>query len=242
MKNITFFMGALFLSLIGYSQNGGDICSEAVALTCGKIITGDTEGATASGLPATCGLYTSTDQQDLFYSFEADGTSDYVVSLSQPEGAFRFDGVLFVYSGSCGSLTSLGCSDSGDPEEMELLAPPAGTYIVRIFDYAGTAPFTLELRCIDPSLSVKDTNMLAETHLFPNPLNDSKFYVHAPKLNGKRVEVNIVDMAGRQIYNEALNCDENKVAISISEDLTSGLYLVTLKHADEAYTYRLLKE
>ncbi|MCB0399246.1 MAG: hypothetical protein KDD26_06395, partial [Winogradskyella sp.] len=34
------------------------------------------------------------------------------------------------------------------PEEITLDAPSAGTYTVRIFDYSGTAAFTLDLTCI----------------------------------------------------------------------------------------------
>ena len=142
-----------------------DDCDGAIALVCGETITGSTVGATASGLSATCGSYTSSSALDLFYSFEADGTSSYTVSLNAAPG-YSFDGVLFVYSGTCGNLTSLGCSDSGNPEEMVLDAPAAGTYTVRIFNYFGTGEFTLGLECIaapectspEMTLAVQDAN------------------------------------------------------------------------------------
>src|SRR5690606_2841275 len=125
-----------------------DDCANATEINCGDTIIGNTTGATASGLSSTCNGWTSSDARDLFYTFEADGTSDYLISLSQPSGTFSLDGVLFVYSGVCDDLTSLGCDDSGDPEEMSLLAPAAGTYTIRIFDYAGTSPFTLTFLCM----------------------------------------------------------------------------------------------
>ncbi|MDT0294108.1 GEVED domain-containing protein [Mesonia ostreae] len=123
-----------------------DNCDEAIPLVCGETITGSTASATASGLSATCSGFTSSSALDVFYSFEADGTSDYTVSLDAASGNF-FDGILFVYSDVCGNLTNLGCSDGGNPEEMTLIAPAAGTYTVRLFRYTGTGNYTLGLEC-----------------------------------------------------------------------------------------------
>ena len=125
-----------------------DDCAGALPLECGVTITGNTENATASGLDAECSGFTSSSAQDLFYTFDADGTSSYTLSLDDASGGFAFDGVIFVYSGPCVDLTSLGCSDSGSPEEVTLDAPAAGTYTVRIFDYSGTAAFVLDLTCL----------------------------------------------------------------------------------------------
>ncbi|WP_243471397.1 T9SS type A sorting domain-containing protein [Winogradskyella sp. MH6] len=125
-----------------------DDCTGALPLECGVTITGSTEGATASGLDAECSGFTSSDAYDLFYTFVADGTSSYTLSLDDASGGFAFDGVMFVYSGPCEDMTSMACSDSGSPEEITLDAPSAGTYTVRIFDYFGTAAFTLDLTCV----------------------------------------------------------------------------------------------
>ncbi len=91
-------------------------------------------------------------------------------------------------------------------------------------------------------LSVNTNNLLAGIRLFPNPLNDNIFYVHAPKLNGQQVEVKIADMAGRQVYNNTLDCQDNKIAVSVNKTLNAGVYLVTVKFAGEENTYRLIKQ
>lgn len=91
-------------------------------------------------------------------------------------------------------------------------------------------------------LTVNNNSLLTGIHLFPNPLNEGAFYIHAPKLNGEQVEVNITDMTGRRIYNNMLNCQDNRIAISVNNSLTTGIYLVTLKFAGEENTYRLVKQ
>ncbi|HLV38253.1 GEVED domain-containing protein [Xanthomarina sp.] len=105
--------------------------------------------------------------------------------------------------------------------------------------YGETEDYTIE---IIGALSVNDFNMLSETRLYPNPINNGTFYIHAPKLNGEQVAVNITDMAGRQIFNNNLFVNDSKVMVSVNDDLTSGMYLVTLKHAGETQTYRLVKK
>ncbi|MCB0399245.1 MAG: hypothetical protein KDD26_06390, partial [Winogradskyella sp.] len=81
-----------------------DDCAGALPLECGVTVTGTTEGATASGLDAECNGFTSSGAQDLFYTFEADGTSSYTLSLDDASGGFTFDGVMFVYAGPCVDL------------------------------------------------------------------------------------------------------------------------------------------
>ncbi|MCX7548523.1 GEVED domain-containing protein [Xanthomarina sp. F1114] len=90
--------------------------------------------------------------------------------------------------------------------------------------------------------SINDNNMLAGASLYPNPMNNNTFYVRAPKLNGEQLEVNITDMAGRQIFNNKMTVNDNKLTVSLNDALTSGLYLVTLKHSSETSTFRLVKE
>jgi hypothetical protein len=108
------------------------------------------------------------------------------------------------------------------------------------FSYGEVEDYTVLVE--DSTVSINENNMLADASLFPNPINDSTFYVYAPKLNGERVEVKISDIAGRQIFNNTLDCLNNKVSVSVNDTMTSGVYLVTLKHAGETHTYRLVKK
>jgi|GEM_PF-1655201 hypothetical protein len=91
-------------------------------------------------------------------------------------------------------------------------------------------------------LDVNDNNMLAGIRLYPNPLNDNTFYINAPNLNGKQLDVNINDLSGRVIYKAALDCQNNMVVVPMKMDIASGIYLVTLNHGGESHTIRLIKE
>ncbi len=123
-----------------------DDCDDAISIACGETLMGSTAAATASGLSATCGSFTSSTAKDLFYTFEADGTSDYVISVDNAGTGF-IDIVLFAYSGECGNLEEITCADDGSPETIELLAPDAGTYTIRFFAYSGTGQFSVNLEC-----------------------------------------------------------------------------------------------
>ncbi len=166
-----------------------DDCSGAVALACDQPITGTTQGATASGLPTSCAGYSSAGL-DVFYSFEADGESSYAVTVGNVESSFSFDGVLFIYSGSCDQLTQVGnCEDSGGAETIELDAPAAGTYYVRTYDWSGTSAFVISLECVAPALCQPPSLDLAIVDANGGDIegclpSDGVFYVNATLSGG----------------------------------------------------------
>ncbi|SDW60866.1 Por secretion system C-terminal sorting domain-containing protein [Aequorivita viscosa] len=91
-------------------------------------------------------------------------------------------------------------------------------------------------------LGVDDNSLLAGIRLFPNPLKGDTFYINAPKLNGEQLSVSISDLTGRNIYEQTLDCRANTVTVLMRENISSGMYLVTLTNGGEAQTYRLIKD
>ncbi len=141
-------------------------------------------------------------------------------------------------------------SGSGDNYaiETEIPAHAHGTTIYYMIEATDSNAVPATSTTLEMSYTVMDVmgvnnnNMLSGIHLFPNPLNDDTFYVYAPKLNGEQVEVKISDMAGRQVFSDTLNCEDNKLGVSVNNSLTSGVYLVTVNFEGEANTYRLVKQ
>lgn len=114
--------------------------------------------------------------------------------------------------------------------------------ILRARDYTyGLGVFSFAKR-LEQRAKIDDNNLLAGIQLFPNPLNGNTFYIKAPRLNGEQLNVTINDLSGRRIFEQTLECQSNTVTISMGDNLSSGVYMVTLKHGGESHTYRLIKE
>ena len=114
-----------------------DECAGAVALTvnpdyaCGSVTSGTVASATASAGATGC---SGTADDDVWYSFTATGAA-HRVSLTNIVGSTT-DMYMAFYSGSCGALTNIHCSD---PNEANLTGLTAGqTYYVRVYTYTST--------------------------------------------------------------------------------------------------------
>lgn len=117
-----------------------DECEGAIALTvnpdlnCGSVASGNTLSATNSMAASPC---FGNPDDDVWYSFVATNAS-HVVTLSNivSTGAFTASDMYFqVLSGSCGSLTSVLCSDPNSSTVTGLT--PGETYYVRVYTYSG---------------------------------------------------------------------------------------------------------
>lgn len=114
-----------------------DNCSGAIVLTsdisCNTTL-GSTEYASQSQIGCT-----GTADDDVWFSFLATGT-EHTVTVSSVS---IFDLVLQVFSGTCGSLTSIDCEDSNDPfnfdpdeETINLTGLTAGNiYFIRVYSW-----------------------------------------------------------------------------------------------------------
>ncbi len=119
-----------------------DDCNQADTISCGAV-SYPSVGATPSGVPAACG---GVPDDDLWFIFQASQTSHtvYVTPSS------TYDAVVEVYSGSCGGLTNINCTNSagtGLPETVTLTGLTVGNYYyVRVFDAAAGIENTDEIR------------------------------------------------------------------------------------------------
>jgi gliding motility-associated-like protein len=121
-----------------------DDCSGAVALTvnpdlnCGIVTAGTTVSALPpTGVPApTCGATGVND--DVWYSFVATNPQHTIRLLNITGGTT--DMAMSLYSGTCGTLTHLQCSD---PETMNIGGLVVGqTYYVRVWTWTATVTTT----------------------------------------------------------------------------------------------------
>lgn len=111
-----------------------DNCNGAADISAVPL-TGSTLGATQS-LPAiVCNGFTGTANDDVWYRFTPASSGTILITLT---GNDSFDGVLEVFSGGCGSLTSLTCSDTsvaGGTEQVTMNVIAGTDYKIRIYNF-----------------------------------------------------------------------------------------------------------
>jgi Secretion system C-terminal sorting domain len=123
-----------------------DECAAATVLTNGVSGTGNTLSATQSIAPETCGTSTASSAVDVWYQFTALSSGSALITVNEVSTAL--DAVIQVYSGSCGTLTNIGCADGpagGGTETATLNGLVAGqTYYFRVYGFnAGAGQFTV---------------------------------------------------------------------------------------------------
>ncbi len=155
------------LTLNCSSAPSNDDCSGAIALTLNETCTTSSYSiisATDSGIAhETCDGFTGgTANDDVWFSFVAGGT-DAEITLTDP-----FDGVMQLYSGSCGSLVNIACADDGVEPTVDAtgLLNPGDTYYFRVYNYSSTATSTPNFdicvfgqtspACVNPTVTVED--------------------------------------------------------------------------------------
>lgn len=165
------------------------------------------------------------------------------------------DGIAFAQlrwgttSGSLSNSIVMTNNGSGNNYSTVTAIPPheLGTIIYYVVEATDsnvvplTSTSTEENYVVMDDMGIDDNDMLNSIRLFPNPLNAESFYIHVPKLNGEHVQINITDLAGRQVFNNSLNVDDNKITVSMNNNLNSGVYLVSLNFKGATRTYRLVK-
>lgn len=113
-----------------------DECSTATVLTANTScnnVSGTLNSATNSGIAATCG---GTADDDVWYQFTAISGPLTTVTLSSLGSALTGNTTLELFSGSCGSLTSIACA-SGTSVSASLTA--GNVYYVRVYSTGATA-------------------------------------------------------------------------------------------------------
>jgi len=121
------------------SAPANDNCSGAIALTvnaygsCTTTSAGNVSCATSSGIPL--GSCFGTPDDDIWYSFVATSNGVYNVTLTTSSG---FDAYMQLFSGTCGALTSMQCSDPNTFSTSSLVS--GTTYYIRVYSYSSGAP------------------------------------------------------------------------------------------------------
>lgn len=117
-----------------------DICSANTQIFAGTTTGGTTVSATQSLPPSSCGGFTSTTANDVWFRFLKSATMDSLIVY--PDIA-TLDLILEVRTGTCAASSLLSCSDAtgaGGIEKIALSSLTNGTtYLVRVYGYNNTS-------------------------------------------------------------------------------------------------------
>ncbi|MBD3639288.1 MAG: gliding motility-associated C-terminal domain-containing protein [Crocinitomicaceae bacterium] len=157
-----------FSAITGMIFAQGDECLDAVAITptltqCS--FQAGTSGNATQSYPTCSGGGNADD--DVWYSFVAN-SSEMDITVSPTVG---YDAVIQLYSGTCGSLTSVYCQDVNGLNGLEVLQAtgltPGNTYYFRVYHYgvgSGTSTFQV---CVT-GLAPPDNNEPCSAYSLPD--------------------------------------------------------------------------
>lgn len=222
------------------SSGNNDECSGATNLQMNTTCTttqGNVDGATQS-LPDCTGGGSADD--DVWFSFTASVSQAYI----DVTGSSDFDAVVEAFEGSCGSLTSLSCTDNsveGQIEEVTLTGlTPGNKYYIRVYEYYAGMPSTTTFDiCVwHPTVGVYEL-FASEVSIYPNPTTTGQVRLEVSD-NVQGLEVRVFNSVGSLVnYQDAVGTNNMDVRLGKS----SGIYFVQLvDDLNRMATFKVVKE
>lgn len=215
-----------------------DNCSTPAALTAGGTfaqnpITGNTAGATLTTDATATTTCQTTRYADTWYSVVVPASGNITIETKAVTGSAVTDTVLGAYTGSCGSLTAVGCNDDDGDGNFSLLTltaangiTPGQTLLVGVWNYSSTNNGQFQISAYDSSL-VLATNEVKDAKnnikIYPNPFSDVMNISDASNVKN----VLVTDVSGRLLKTIA-----NPSSTLQLGELKQGMYLVTLEMKD----------
>jgi hypothetical protein len=171
-----------------------DDCATATPVTVGvgtcATVTGTLVGASSSAQSVSCGTLTA----DVWYSFVVPANGIVQVNTDTAPGSLLDDTLLELYTGTCGSLSSIGCDDDQGPGNFSQVRAtgltPGATVYARVWRYttATAGAFTLCVQTDAPcpavtSLAV-DLTATPPSLSFTGPANATGYTVTITPVGG----------------------------------------------------------
>ncbi|PHS08982.1 MAG: hypothetical protein COA88_05615 [Kordia sp.] len=217
-------------------------CANPIVLTPGGVfgtnsVVGTIVNSTDSGeLATTCSSYGGG---DVWYSVivPADGNIDIETNNNS---STLTDTAMEVYSGTCGTLTSVGCDDDGSTDGNFSLVSltgrtPGEVLLVRIWEYAGGTEDTFQVSAYNATLSIEDLKLSEWFKAYPNPVID-ELTISA---KNEIMSLSIVNMLGQTVRIVTPNSRNYKLDFA---DLSPGIYFVKASVNNTEGTIRIVKK
>lgn len=218
-----------------------DDCMMATSLMPGltfeeNAITATNLGATLSlGHPnVTCGIFAFGG--DVWFTAIVPESGKLTLETRAAADSPLIDTVMSAYTGTCGELTLLGCSDEEGIDGFSLLnltdLAPGSTIYVRVWEYANDTYGSFQVSAYNPVLSQNEFS----AHLFsfaPNPVTDVLSFNSVESITS----VKVFNVLGQTVLAEQ---GSSIKSIDLSS-LRKGTYLVQVGVADSYQIIKIVK-
>ncbi len=222
-----------------------DNCSGATALTPGGDFTTNPQTGTILAATTTAGITPScqsTVSADVWYSVVVPASGTITIETQSATTNALTDSVIVAFSGTCGALTEVGCSDDDVIGLMSLLAltgqTAGATLYVGVWKYGTTAPTStnsgFQIAAYDASLSTNSFNSAAFTY-YPNPVKNTLNLSYSENIS----DVSVYNLLGQQVIAKAINANQSQIDMS---NLASGAYVVKVTANNQVKTIKVIKE
>ncbi|MGY0391371.1 GEVED domain-containing protein [Bizionia sp. KMM 8389] len=231
-SNVKPITRVLFAGIDNTSATGGSISYENFSNIVGQVETGGTYNFSAEG--NTVGNFTN------FFTVWVDWNQDLVF---QSDEMYEVGSILNS-NGADGQQASTSIVVPNTALEGDARMRVIKNYNVSPTDACGSYTFgQIEDYIISVSypLSLENNTLLSKLSLYPNPISGNSFYINAENLNGHNVSLVVNDMLGREIYNKNHDVLNNKIQVTLNENLNDGVYLVTVSLKGMTQVFRVIK-
>ncbi|MEO8516025.1 MAG: T9SS type A sorting domain-containing protein, partial [Flavobacterium sp.] len=235
--------GTNIFTLTTITPPANDDCTGAIGLTAGGVfadqdIIGTNVAATsATGLTYAC---QTNRKDDVWYSVVVPASGNITIETDTTPGTVMTDSVLSVFSGTCGTLTEIGCDDdtgNGNFSKVALAGrTPGETLYIGVWAYtlSGGGDGQFALSAYDASLTAASFD-IAGFAAYPNPVKDVLNLSYTKNISN----VSIHNLLGQEVMTKTVNATQSKVDMS---NLSQGTYLVKVTVDGLVKTLKVVKQ
>lgn len=223
-----------------------DDCENAIAITVGAAmgdVSTDTinNGATDSPQDGSAVCF-GFNGGDIWYTMIVPPSGNVTIETTTDSNGDGIDTVMTVYSGTCDSLTEVGCDDDSSPEfdfGLSLVQVtgqnPGDMLYLRVYEYNNDNEGGFAITAYDESMLNTGTIEDSKFAVYPNPVKNILNLSNT--LNIENVAV--FNLIGQQVLVREVNANHGQIDMS---DLSSGTYFVKMNTANGTKTVKVLKQ
>ena len=231
------------------SAPANDLCSGAIALTPGGIFADNVQSATIFGATTTSGPTPSCESDfssDVWYSVVVPASGSVTIETQVASSSSLTDSVIAAFSGTCGSLTQIGCDDDGGVAgvndlmsvmSLSSLTPGSTIYVV-VWKFATAVPTAtnsqFQVSAYDASLAT-DSFDNSNFTFYPNPVKDVLNLSYSENIT----KVQVINLLGQEVRTNSMDATQAQVDMS---NLPSGTYLVKVTANNKVKTIKVIKQ